>query len=306
MNGPMQLPETTQQDAATQPATVIALHCSGPGVGYWRVLSEAMGTGYDLRTPEYFGAEILAAHSKGQAFSLAQETARTLDLIDRSDEPVHLVGHSYGGAIALHAALFRPEKIASMVLYEPAAFHLLRQIGRAGKAGLTEITTTMAEVRATIAAGNPAAAMAVFIDYWRGPGAWAALRPDHKASLCTWAPKVLLEFEALMQEPALVAAYQTLAVPTLILRGEFASMPTRVIATALSQALPNSRLADMTGAGHMGPVTHAAAVQVAILGHIAESETARGGRREIQSAKLGWSDCGGAFQAANLPVRGAA
>lgn len=306
MNEPMQHSATQQPNDAAQSATVIALHCSGSKTGYWRSLAGALGTRYDLRTPEHLGSEILTGERNAQNFTLAQEAGRTLETIAHSDGPVHLVGHSYGGAIALHAALACPDRVASLVLYEPTTLHLLRQIGRAGRAGLAEIATTMAEVRSAIAAGNHTAAMAVFIDYWRGPGAWAALRPDHKTSLCNWAPKVLLEFEALMREPTSLTAYPALAVPTLILRGEFAPMPTRVLATALSEALPNSRLLDMTGAGHFGPVTHAAAVQAAILGHITESELGSAERKELQTARLGWSDCGGALQAANQPVRGAA
>jgi pimeloyl-ACP methyl ester carboxylesterase len=40
---------------------------------------------------------------------------------------VHLVGHSYGG-VALHAVLARKDRAASLTLYEPSAFHLLKQL----------------------------------------------------------------------------------------------------------------------------------------------------------------------------------
>src|SRR6266516_1098475 len=36
--------------------------------------------------------------------------------------PVHLIGHSYGGGVALRVAVERSNRIASLTLYEPTAF----------------------------------------------------------------------------------------------------------------------------------------------------------------------------------------
>ena len=64
---------------------------------------------------------------------------RTIEIIDRSDGQVHLVGHSYGGGVALRAAVERPDRIASLTLYEPSAFHLLRAMGARAAGALAEI-----------------------------------------------------------------------------------------------------------------------------------------------------------------------
>ena len=39
---------------------------------------------------------------------------------------VILIGHSFGGAIALHMARTRPELFKALVLFEPVAFHLFK------------------------------------------------------------------------------------------------------------------------------------------------------------------------------------
>ena len=57
--------------------------------------------------------------------------------------------------------------------------------------------------------------------------------------------------------------------PVLIFRGEHAPKPSRLIAHALSDLLPNGRLAVVDRAGHMGPLTHAADVSRLIANHIA-------------------------------------
>ena len=115
------------------PAPVIALHCSGAGAGQWRQLGEALAPRHELVAPEHYGCDSTGPWSGEHAFTLADEAARTIEIIDRSDGKVHLVGHSYGGGVALRAAVERPDRIASLTLYEPSAFHLLRAMGaRAG------------------------------------------------------------------------------------------------------------------------------------------------------------------------------
>jgi len=47
----------------------------------------------------------------------ADLAADTLELMDRLEiERAHLVGHSFGGSVALHAAVLRPDRVASLVL----------------------------------------------------------------------------------------------------------------------------------------------------------------------------------------------
>src|SRR5262245_15333862 len=105
------------------PTPVIALHCSGAGAGQWRQLAEALGPTHNLTAPEHYGCDSSGPWTGSGAFTLADEAARTFELIDRSERRVHLIGHSYGGGVALHVALARPGRIASLTVYEPSAFH---------------------------------------------------------------------------------------------------------------------------------------------------------------------------------------
>jgi len=63
-----------------------------------------------------------------------------------------------------------------------------------------------------------------------------------------------------------------LCMPALIMRGEHAPAPSRLIAETLPTLMPAAHLAVIAGAGHMGPLTHASEVNEAIAQHIAESE----------------------------------
>jgi len=89
--------------------------------------------------------------------------------------------------------------------------------------------------------------------------------------LILWSPKAPLDFRALIEEPTPASAYRALDFPVLILRGEHAPPPTRVIAESLSRLLPASRLLTVEGAGHMGPLTHPPEVAALIVRHIVDA-----------------------------------
>ena len=252
-------------------APVIALHCSGAGAGQWRRLGAALGTGCELIAPEHYGCESVGPWTGEHAFTLADEAARTIALIDGADCKVHLVGHSYGGGVALNVAQARPDRIASLALYEPSAFHLLGSFGDDGRAALVEINAIANKTREGVISGDYRGAAAVFVDYWSGPGAWDALRPEPQAALIRWTPKAPLDFAALFAEPTPPGAYRRLSCPVLIIRAQQAPAPTRLIAETLPSRLRLARLEVVAGAGHMGPLTHAAQVNALIARHVAET-----------------------------------
>jgi pimeloyl-ACP methyl ester carboxylesterase len=252
--------------------SVIALHCSGSGATQWRKLNEALGARHAFVAPEHYGCDSTGPWSGERAFTLADEAARTVGIIDATRGKVHLVGHSYGGGVALRAAVERPERIASLTLYEPSAFHLLKMMGAHGAHALSEILAISKRTAEGVSCGDYRGAAAAFVEYWGGRGAWEALRPSVQAALTRWAPKAPLDFRALIDDRTPLVAYTSLRFPALIMRGQHAPVPTRAIAERLPMLLPTARLAIVEGAGHMGPLTHAEQVNAAIVRHIAEAD----------------------------------
>ena len=229
-----------------------------------------LGDDYTLIAPEHYGNAQIGPWPGGHVFTLADEAMQTIALIDRAPRKVHLVGHSYGGGVALRAALARPNCISSLSLYEPSAFHLLKEMGAQGAEALAEILAVTHETGRRVIVGDYRRAAAGFVDYWGGDGAWSALRPQQQVALTRWAPKAPLEFAALIEERTKPAEYSDLRFPVLLMRGERAPTPTRLITERLIGLLPNARLVVISGAGHMGPFTHRSEVNALIVSHASE------------------------------------
>lgn len=253
----------------TYAGTVVALHCSGADGGEWRELGAILGSRAAMVAPGLVGTDAGGPWDGRHAFTLEDEVRPLAARIDAIDGPVQLVGHSYGGAVALRLALSRPGRIASVVLYEPSAFHILRQLGAAAQAETDEIGGVAEEVANGVLCGAFRPAAERFVDYWNGTGAWDAMRPDAQSGILRWLPKAPLDFNALFAEQTPLPAYAAIRCPVAVLRGEHALPPSRRIAEELASAIPGASLEVVAGAGHMGPFTHRTDVARCIMRHIA-------------------------------------
>ncbi len=257
----------TYSDAGTGDPVVL-IHCSSASGTEWNSLCELLAGEFRRVVPDQWSCGASDPWHGCSAFTLAEEAAPVLAIIDRIGTPVHLVGHSYGGGVALRVARERPEMIRSLTLVEPSAFHLLRRGGARERRLFREIAGVAHAVVRAVTSGDYWGGMGRFVDYWNGEGAWAALAHEARIKLSQRLGKVALDFQALFEEPAHLADYAALTAPTLILCGERSPAPSRRIVEMLADAMPNARVKRIPGAGHMSPLTHRDHVNTAIRDHL--------------------------------------
>ena len=246
---------------------VILLHCSASSGEQWRSLAERLADRYRVLAPDlwgYGGTDMW----RGGDFSLSSEAEIVLAMLHRAGGRAHLVGHSYGGAVALRVALRHAPAVKSLALIEPVALHLLREEHYVDQAALAEISVAADRVKDALARGERERGMREFVDYWSGEGAWGALAEAKRAALLPRLEKVVLDFHAAFEDPARVQDFWPLFMPTLLLQGGRSPLPPRRICSQLSRVLPESRLAIVEGAGHMLPLTHAERVNELVAAHL--------------------------------------
>ena len=255
-----------------QGAPVIALHGSASNRNQWSTLGERIGAGFRLVAPDFHGCGRSEPWPGRRALRLSDEATLVTALAERFDEPVHLVGHAYGGAVALRAALAMPERVASLTLFEPTAFHLLRQGGAAEKRLFAEISRLSDAIVQALASGDYQSGAAHFIDYWTEPGRFAALSPRRQAGLAARMSRVALEFWALFAEQATLADFRAaLTMPVLLLEGDGSPTPSRWICRMLQAALRSAWLVTVPQTDHMAPLTAPEEVNIVIASFLADT-----------------------------------
>lgn len=263
--------------AAGSGETVLLLHSSACSSAQWRALCEMLQARYRVLAPDLYGYGQTDQRPGPASPGLSDAAALVDAVLSGEAERIHLVGHSYGGAVALRCAADRPERLLSLTLIEPVAFHLLSHAPSltAEHALFREVADLAADVAQAAADGDGRRGMARFIDYWNGAGAWARLRPDLQTALALQAARIALDFRDTITDPTRIETLQGIAAPTLVLRGSESPQPSRRIAALLARILPNAILQTIEAAGHMLPLTHSEAANAAIIDHLPQSRAAR-------------------------------
>ncbi|SFC16540.1 Pimeloyl-ACP methyl ester carboxylesterase [Marinospirillum celere] len=201
-----------------------------------------------------------------RAVTLDEEQAALLKQLPSNwqDFSWHLIGHSYGGVNALKLAHDFPEAIASLSLYEPVAFFLL--VGEERETALA----LMAEISASLDAGQPEKAAERFIDYWNQPGSFAALPERQQQAFTLGIHKVAADFHALMSASLnLDQLRQRITQPTLLMQGSFSQPTAHQVIQQLAASLSLSQVVEFQ-AGHMGAISHSHEVNERIIHFLSE------------------------------------
>lgn len=80
---------------------------------------------FRVLAPDSYGCGKSPEWPSDRVIQLRDEAALIEPVLQSAGSPLALVGHSYGAAVALIAALANPGRVRAMALYEPTLFALL-------------------------------------------------------------------------------------------------------------------------------------------------------------------------------------
>jgi pimeloyl-ACP methyl ester carboxylesterase len=244
-------------------STVVLLHASASSSRQWDQLAQALGPTHEVQAIDLHGHGRREAWAELRPLSLHDDAALAMEVLERHGGG-HLVGHSYGGAVALYLAAKRPSLVRSLALYEPVLFRLLADRAPAST-GAREAFAIAAGLHALVAQGRAELAGEVFVDYWSGPGTWRQMGPERQRSIATRMPTIVAHFDTLTKEPLPTALERRLTMPVLVMHGTRTTSAAHTIAQMLRELLPAATHEEMAGLGHMGPLADAGRVNARLL-----------------------------------------
>jgi pimeloyl-ACP methyl ester carboxylesterase len=127
---------------------VVLVHGSMGGKGDWFEVARRLSTDYEVTAFDRRGR---GDSGDGPEYSIEREIEDILAVIDASEPPVRLVGHSFGAILSLLVAARAGDRIDKLILYEPP-------VGVEGP-GPDEL---LDELAATVATGDLDSAIGLF------------------------------------------------------------------------------------------------------------------------------------------------
>jgi pimeloyl-ACP methyl ester carboxylesterase len=202
--------------------------------------------------------------------SITHETDVVEAVINKAGSAVHLVGHSFGGLVALAVALRAQVPLASLVIVEAPAAEVLRDRHETEHYGAFRRMTDRYFARH---AGGDAEAIADMIDFYGGAGTFASWPPRVRAYAVETTAVNILDWASAFGFPLRAAALAAVDLPVLVVRGG-ASHPAVQRANALLADGLGATLATIDGAAHFMIATHAAELAHLIGEHVRGVEAA--------------------------------
>ena len=251
---------------------MVLIHASGLGALEWAHLGAHLSAHRDVAAIQLVGYPG-SSELDDASYTVLDDVRAVTSLVGALDAPPHVLGHSYGGHLALKAAMEVP--VASLCLLEPVCYGLLRALG--DDAATSDLHPDLdQDAMVDEASGGSEIWLQGFIDYWNGPGSWDALPPKRRAAYLQVGRKVFREVQSVWVNDTPPERYAGIPAPTTLAISEHTTAGARRVGEVLVELMPATRVHHVQGHGHLFPVLDPAGTAALVERHLTWSEGTEG------------------------------
>ena len=232
---------------------VVLLHSSVSGNRQWKKLTEQLRDRYRVSAPNLYGYGSTSAWPDTAGPQTLQAAVEpVMAVLDGIEGPVRIVGHSWGGSVALQAAALLGERVSHLVLFEPMMAALLRTHHRSTE--WEEAEALYRDVKRYGGDGQWEALAARFTAYFNGEGAWEATPPDRQKLVASLLKPNYYEWDAASEDHT-AESFKRITARTLLMRSANTRPAIREISNILREQFPHWTFHEIETGGHMAPLT---------------------------------------------------
>jgi pimeloyl-ACP methyl ester carboxylesterase len=251
------------------PALVLVAGSCSTGAA-WRPVMAGLNGQFRCVTTSLLGYGETAERRTAHDTSIVHEAEIVEAVMRKAGDAVHLVGHSFGGIVALTVVLRRKVTVSSLTVLEAPAAEMLREYDEAEHYAAFRAMTD--RYFAAFAAGETDA-IAVMIDFYGGAGTYASWPERVRAYAAQTTAVNIRDWASAYEFPLWRTALAAVTVPTLVAWGETSHPAAQRANALLAQSIRGARSAVIEGAAHFMTATHAGAVARLIADHAKQAET---------------------------------
>jgi pimeloyl-ACP methyl ester carboxylesterase len=252
----------------------VLLHSTGTAPFMWDSIPEEVLASALRVQPANLGYPPYAAVPRGTKTTLAQDALHVLTQLPASGQ-LNLVAHSYGGLVALELLPVLGARVRSVFLLEPVLFGALMKDETADSAALARVKSFIANdwFLSDDEKGGTEPWLESFVDYWNRPGSWARLPEMMREHSFQVGWKMYQEVRSAFFEARTFEERPLPNIPVTLVMGERSPLEAREMVKSYARRHPWARTVELSGTGHMAPVTHPAKMHEALAKHLLDAES---------------------------------
>ena len=200
---------------------------------------------------------------------ISHEAEMLESVIRKAGSPVHLVGHSFGGLVALAVALRRRVPLASLVILEAPGPEVLRERGEQQH---YRAFRQMTEAYFAAFNGGNVEAIAAMIDFYGGTGTYASWPLRVRAYAVETTSVNIRDWASAYGFALSAASLAAVQIPALVIRGGTSHTAVQRANALLSECMSEAALATIDTAAHFMIATHPNEVGRLIAQHVHSAE----------------------------------
>lgn len=233
---------------------VILIHSSVAGAKQWWSLMETLANDFHVIAINLFGYGDTRAWENDGTQRLEDQAKLIEPFVPKGAGKISIVGHSFGGSVAMKAAAMFKTNVRRLVLIEPNPFYLLEKCGRTE--AYQEAVTLRDAIKSNGKSGTWEAAAEVFANYWTGAGSWDAMPADRKSKFARALIPNFLEWYAVMNEETSFADWERdLPKDTTVVSAQDTVRSIAEIVALMKKNVSEWRFAKIDRGGHMAAMT---------------------------------------------------
>jgi len=232
----------------------------------WKGVLRALSGSYRTITTSLPGYGGTPERRGGDVGNMDEMTDFVAEVVTRVGEPVHLVGHSYGGLTTYASVMSGKVTALSLVTFEGNPIYAQHPDGPfAWQLGVNDMHDAFG---AAVRSGSPEAA-GIIIDFWTKPGTFDAMPEAFRTHCAAQAATNFLDWNSAKGFAPQLSDFAKLDMPCTIARGEAANPAIIDLCNAITSHAPRAKLHVEPGAGHFLITTHPAQCAGVIDAHMA-------------------------------------
>ncbi len=235
---------------------LVFIHGSFASANSWRKIIERVGDEYECIAFDLPGHGRMDDPDDFAHPSLMPEFESIINATENKIGPqggIHLVGHSYGGVVALAAAMQGVVPIRKLTLFEPVDAAVLPLFGE--QKAMDTVLEFVDSYSSAAKKGENFACGRV-IDFWGGDGSFDAIPKYIQEAMATMTKNNLRHWDLCKNENRNISDFEALNIPVTLVNGALSNNVAKTITSSLNRHLPNSKLETINGASHFMVTSH--------------------------------------------------